>query len=91
MYFFLVNLYSKDDKAREEAADGCKKLANKINNPNAIESLLKYLFGVLNGSEGKLTVIDHKISVLQVCLNLNYIYVYIEILILILNVRVQEI
>lgn len=61
-----ANLHSKDDNARNEAADACKSLAGKIKDFKALEDILKKTFGVFHGSDGKLTVVDHKISVLQV-------------------------
>lgn len=67
LYFlFLANLYSKDGNARNEAADACKRLASKISDHKALEEILKKCFAVFHGSEGKLSVVDHKISVLQV-------------------------
>lgn len=65
-FIFLANLYSKDDKARSEAADACKRLASKISDQKTLEDILKKCFDVFHGSEGKLTVIDYKMSVLQV-------------------------
>lgn len=67
-FFFvcLANLHSKEDLAREEAADACKRLAQQITDSGAIEALLKKVFDVFHGSDGKLTVVTHKISVLQV-------------------------
>lgn len=59
-------MYSKTDNTREEAADACKRLAQKINKSQAVELLLNHIFGVFSGSDGKLTVIDHKLNVLQV-------------------------
>lgn len=52
--------------AREEAADACKRLAQQISDSGAIEALLKKTFDVFHGSDGKLTVVTHKISVLLV-------------------------
>ncbi|XP_057670075.1 eIF-2-alpha kinase activator GCN1 [Diorhabda carinulata] len=68
----IANLHSKDDNARVEAVDACKRLAEKIKNPKAIEDLLKKTFSVFHGSDGKLTVVDHKISVLQGAGNFSY-------------------
>ncbi|KAJ8939614.1 hypothetical protein NQ318_012337 [Aromia moschata] len=68
----VVQLHSKDDNARREAADTCKRLANKINDPKALEELLKKTFDVFHGSDGKLTVIDHKMSVLQGAGNFSF-------------------
>lgn len=61
-----ANLYSKNDNTRDEAADGLLKLANKCSDVNSLESLLKHLFNVFHGSEGKLSLASQKISVLQV-------------------------
>lgn len=73
---FLANLYSKDDKARSEAADACKRLASKISDQKTVEDILKKCFDVLHGSEGKLTVVDYKMSVLQVIfLTINMIFI----------------
>lgn len=62
----IANLHSKDDLARDESADACKRLAQQITDSGAIEALLKKIFDVFHGSDGKLTVVTHKISVLQV-------------------------
>lgn len=59
-------MYSKDDNARNEAANACKGLASKISDEKVIEEILKKCFAVFHGSEGKLSIVDHKISVLQV-------------------------
>nr|CAH7734834.1 unnamed protein product [Callosobruchus chinensis] len=68
----IANLHSKDDKARLESADACKRLASKIRNYKALEELLKKTFDVFHGSVGKLTVVDYKISVLQGAANFSY-------------------
>lgn len=65
-YLFLANLYSKDDKARNEAANACTGLASKISDKEVLEEILRNCFAVFHGSEGKLSVVDHKLSVLQV-------------------------
>lgn len=66
------NLHSKDDLVRDEAADACRKLSLQCSDSSAIESLLTAIFAVFNGSEGKLTVATHKISVLQGAGNLSF-------------------
>ncbi|CAH0556041.1 unnamed protein product [Brassicogethes aeneus] len=68
----IANLHSKDDKARKESADSLKCLAEKIKESKAIENLLDKVFKVFNGSDGKLTVAEHKISVLEGAGNLSY-------------------
>ncbi|CAH1977085.1 unnamed protein product [Acanthoscelides obtectus] len=68
----IANLHSNDDKARIEASDACKRLAGKIKDYKALEELLKKTFAVFHGSDGKLTVVDHKMSVLQGAANFSY-------------------
>ncbi|XP_049938173.1 eIF-2-alpha kinase activator GCN1 [Schistocerca serialis cubense] len=67
-----ANLHSKDDLARDEAAAACRNLALQCSDPGALEDLLQHLFNVFHGSEGKLTVATHKMSVLQGAGNLSY-------------------
>lgn len=62
----IQNLYSKDDTARMEAVESLKCLANKCNDAVAIEALIKQTFAVLNGSDGKITVAEYRINLLQV-------------------------
>ncbi|KAJ1530782.1 hypothetical protein ONE63_005633 [Megalurothrips usitatus] len=66
------NLHSKEDQARNEAADACRRLARQCSDAGAIEQLLNLIFAVFHGSEGKLTVAEQKISVLQGAGNLSY-------------------
>ncbi|XP_045475078.1 eIF-2-alpha kinase activator GCN1 [Harmonia axyridis] len=61
----IANLYSKNDQARDDAANALQALALGITQASAIESLIVKIFSVLDGSQGKLTVVDHKISVLE--------------------------
>ncbi|KAK7087777.1 stalled ribosome sensor GCN1-like [Littorina saxatilis] len=65
-------LASKDEATRREAAEGVKNLATQCSDKGAVEKLVKHFFGVFNGSEGKLTVADQKISVLQGIGNVFY-------------------
>ena len=46
-------------------------MSEQISDPNTINELLKKTFAVFHGSEGKLTVVDHKISVLQAAGNFS--------------------
>lgn len=64
--FVAASLYSQNDRTRDEGADGLLKLANKCADVGSMEVLLKHLFNVFNGSEGKLSLASQKISVLQV-------------------------
>lgn len=63
---FSANLHSKEDIARQEANDACKYLALQCSDASALETLLQHVFQVFHGSEGKLTLATHKISILQV-------------------------
>ncbi|XP_039292554.1 eIF-2-alpha kinase activator GCN1 [Nilaparvata lugens] len=67
-----TNLHSKEDLARQEATDACKYLAAQCSDASALESLLQHMFKVFHGSEGKLTVATHKISILEGAGNLSY-------------------
>ncbi len=58
-------LHSKEDITREEAAFATEALAKQCSEAAAVRGLLNLFFGVLQGSEGKLTVASHKISVLE--------------------------
>ncbi|XP_067680434.1 stalled ribosome sensor GCN1-like [Haliotis asinina] len=60
-----TQLISKDERMRQTAQAAIKNLAKQISDPEAAEKLVTHFFGVLNGSEGKLTVADQKLSVLQ--------------------------
>ena len=60
-----VNLIAKDDQTREDAVETLQSLADQCSDAESLERLLKALFKVLNGSEGKLTVNSHKASVLK--------------------------
>lgn len=62
---FASQLHAKDDEIREEAVSAVASLAKQCSDPEAIKSLLSIIFGVLGGSEGKLSVNTHKISLIQ--------------------------
>lgn len=62
----IQNLYSKDDSARSEAVESLRQIALKCSDTKAIEALLKQVFAVLNGSDGKITVVEYRINILQV-------------------------
>uniref|UniRef100_A0A6B2EHQ3 Putative translational activator gcn1 n=1 Tax=Phlebotomus kandelakii TaxID=1109342 RepID=A0A6B2EHQ3_9DIPT len=68
----IQNLYSKNDVTRQEAADSLKYLSEKCENAETIENLLRHIFGVWNGSDGKITVVEYRINVLQGVGNLSY-------------------
>ncbi|KAF7282220.1 hypothetical protein GWI33_003020 [Rhynchophorus ferrugineus] len=68
----ITNLHSKDEKARADSAANTKCLAEKISEAKAIEDLLTKTFAVYHGSDGKLTVAEHKMGVLLGAGNLSY-------------------
>ncbi|KAF7989110.1 hypothetical protein HCN44_007420 [Aphidius gifuensis] len=69
---FFSNLYSKEDDVRNEAIDACKRLSLKISDSSSLDKLLTSLFSIYHGSAGKLTVVDHKLSVLKAAGNFSY-------------------
>lgn len=62
----ITNLYSKDELARNEAVESLREIALKCSCPKAIEALSKQVFAVLNGADGKITVAEFRINILQV-------------------------
>ena len=58
-------LHSNEDSTREAAVSAAESLAKQCSDASAVKGLFTLYFGVLQGSEGKLTVTSHKISVLD--------------------------
>lgn len=58
------NLVAKDEACRQGAVVALHNLAHQCGSPEALEKLIKHLVGVLNGSEGKLTTTEQRLSVL---------------------------
>ena len=58
-------LHSSEDAIRDHSAFATESLAKQCSEAAAVRSLLTLYFGVLQGSDGKLTVTSHKISMLQ--------------------------
>lgn len=65
-YFNLANLYSQNERARNESADLCKQLALKCSDPTVVSNILNIFFNIYHGSEGKLSTSEQKINILQV-------------------------
>ncbi|KAK6638077.1 hypothetical protein RUM44_008502 [Polyplax serrata] len=61
----IANLHSKDDLSRDEAAESLKHLSKHCSDAETVQGLLNHLFAVFQGSEGKITVSTHKMSLLQ--------------------------
>lgn len=62
----IQNLYSKNDASRLEAVNSLKEIAKKCSDAKVIETLLTQIFLVLSGSDGKITVAEYRINLLQV-------------------------
>lgn len=58
-------LHSSEDAIRDHSAFATESLAKQCSGASAVRGLLTLYFGVLQGSDGKLTVTSHKISMLQ--------------------------
>ncbi|PKU38611.1 translational activator hypothetical protein [Limosa lapponica baueri] len=59
------HLKSNSAQLMDEAVVALKNLARQCSDPSAVESLGRHLFAILGGSEGKLTVVAQKMSVLS--------------------------
>ncbi|KMY91456.1 uncharacterized protein Dsimw501_GD28194 [Drosophila simulans] len=68
----IQNLYSKGDIARQESLESLKLLSTKCSNWIIIKELLERIFSVLNGSDGKINVIEYRINILQGAGNLSF-------------------
>lgn len=62
----IQNLYSKNDASRSESMESLKEVAKKCSEVKAIETLLTQIFSILGGSDGKITVAEYRINLLQV-------------------------
>ncbi|XP_068244259.1 stalled ribosome sensor GCN1 [Palaemon carinicauda] len=58
-------LHAKEDQVRDDTVEVCRQLAKQCSEASAIDTFIKLLFDVFFGSDGKLTVTTHKMSVLQ--------------------------
>lgn len=62
----IQNLFSKDEVARSESVESLKQLSIKCSESAVIQELLKIIFAILNGSEGKITVAEYRVNLIQV-------------------------
>ncbi|CAJ0964905.1 unnamed protein product [Ranitomeya imitator] len=58
-------LKSNNPQLMDEAVVALQNLAHQCSDPSAVEALSKHLFAILGGSEGKLTAVAQKMSVLS--------------------------
>lgn len=75
----IKNLYSKADLARLESLESIKRISMKCSDWFVIKGLLERIFSVLNGSEGKINVIEYRLNILQVNKQTLYLLSDIEI------------
>ena len=61
---FGTNLHAKDDLTRDYAVMAVASLSGQCSDPEAVQALIKSIFAVLGGSEGKLSVNTQKISLI---------------------------
>ncbi|XP_034131444.1 eIF-2-alpha kinase activator GCN1 [Drosophila guanche] len=61
----IKNLYSKGDNARRESLESLKLLSQKCSDATIIKELLEEIFSVLNGSDGKINVVEYRLNLLQ--------------------------
>lgn len=62
----IPNLYSKNDLARSESAEALRQLSLKCSKAEVITDMLNNVFHILSGSEGKISVTEYRINLLQV-------------------------
>lgn len=62
----IKKLCSKGEDDRRESLESLKSLSQKCSDSNAIKDMLKLIFSILNGSEGKINVVEYRIFLLQV-------------------------
>lgn len=68
----IQNLHSKVDLNRTYSVNGLKQLAMKCSDAKTIEAMMKNIFAILNGSEGKITVAEYRNNLLQGAGYLSY-------------------
>ncbi|KAH8379372.1 hypothetical protein KR009_004448, partial [Drosophila setifemur] len=69
----IKNLYSNSDIARRESLESLKLISLKCSDWVVLKELLENIFSVLNGSDGKINVVEYRLNVLQGagCLSFN--------------------
>ena len=67
-----TQLISKKTEFIDTAIVGTRNLAKQCSDSSAIENLLKIYFSILNGSEGKLTIITQRFGILSGIGSLSY-------------------
>ncbi|XP_069071140.1 stalled ribosome sensor GCN1 isoform X2 [Pleurodeles waltl] len=65
-------LKSNNTQLMDEAVVALRNLSRQCSDPPAVESLTRHLFAILGGSEGKLTAVAQKMSVLSGIGSLSY-------------------
>ncbi|OTF74341.1 GCN1-like protein [Euroglyphus maynei] len=70
-----IHLHSKNELLQEESLEAVKILSKKCNKSQAIESALIYFVQIYNGSEGKLTVLAHRHTLIKSIGHLSFAHV----------------
>ncbi|KAI4899225.1 hypothetical protein NFI96_030703, partial [Prochilodus magdalenae] len=58
-------LKASNPELMEQAVQAVQNLSHQCSDPSAVQDLVTHLFGILGGSEGKLTVVAQKMNVLS--------------------------
>uniref|UniRef100_A0AAR2IYZ7 TOG domain-containing protein n=1 Tax=Pygocentrus nattereri TaxID=42514 RepID=A0AAR2IYZ7_PYGNA len=58
-------LKASNTELMEQAVQALRNLSQQCSDPNAVQDLITHLFGILGGSEGKLTAVAQKMNVLS--------------------------
>ncbi|KAH8417300.1 hypothetical protein KR222_008388, partial [Zaprionus bogoriensis] len=85
----IKKLCSKGEDDRRESLESLKSLAQKCSDAKAIKDMLKLIFAILNGSEGKINVVEYRIFLLQGAGYLSFNKVHNDDLPEILNIAVD--
>ncbi|KAH8289080.1 hypothetical protein KR054_012411, partial [Drosophila jambulina] len=64
-HVLIKNLYSNADTARHESLESLKLISMKCSDWIIVKELLEHIFSVLNGSDGKINVIEYRLNILQ--------------------------
>ncbi|KAM8703677.1 hypothetical protein ACLKA7_008322 [Drosophila subpalustris] len=65
--------HNKGEDARRESLESLKSLSQKCSDSKVIKELLQLIFSILNGSDGKINVVEYRINLYQGagCLSFN--------------------
>lgn len=70
----IQHLHSKEEISRCESVESLKELSIKCSDLRVISELLKEVFSILNGAEGKITVAEYRINLIQVSSYIKFVH-----------------